>query len=85
VRRHRWQATALATLAVAGMAGTAGAAHLVNDTEGHTTFERTIVPADPDSEYTELRLGAGESNYILRDDDDHRDIPNALSGRATRR
>ena len=67
-------------------AATATAEHLANDTQGHTTFEQTLVPVgDPEAGYTNLTLGEGEDEYIVRDATEHPDIPAAQSGRESRR
>jgi len=86
IPRRRWPAASLAALGLVGLVGTAGATHLASDTQGHTTLEQTLVPSgDPAAGYTDLTLGPGESSYVLRDEAENPAIPDALSGRETRR
>ena len=62
--RGRRRALALAALALAAAGGTAGAAHLASDTDGHTTVEQTLVPSGT-GKYKTLVPGAGEP-YVVR-------------------
>jgi hypothetical protein len=74
-------------LALVAVTGTATAAHLANDTEGHTSVEQTLVPiGDPEAGYTNLKLGPGEP-YVVRDGvrEKNPDIPTAQDGRDRRR
>ncbi len=83
---RRWKAAAVGALALAGLAGPAGASHLANDTQSHTTLEQILEPiTDPEAGYTNLQLAPGEGGYVVRDDVENPEIPNALSGRETRR
>ena len=86
LRIRRWKVAALATLASAGLAGAAVAEHLPNDTQSHSTFDQTIVPAEnPPDGYTELQLGPGEDTYIVRDAVEDPAIPAGQAGREDRR
>ena len=73
-------------VALAALAGTAAAGHLVHDTEDHTTVEQTLVPIVDDGGYTNLTVGPGEP-YVVRDGqrESNADIPDAQDGRADRR
>ena len=82
---RRWKAAAVGALALAALAGPAGASHFANDTQAHTTVDQTLEPiTDPKDGYTNLQLAQGEG-YVLRDDVENPEIPNALTGRETRR
>jgi 3',5'-cyclic AMP phosphodiesterase CpdA len=73
---------------VLGTAGTAWAAHLGTDVEGHTTLERIISPqGDPAAGYTTLAPEDVNESYVLRDGAAEGDaaIPDAQPGRAQRR
>ena len=83
---RRWKAAAVGALALAALAGPAGASHLANDTQAHTTLDQTLEPiTDPKDGYTNLQLAPGEGGYMLRDDVENPEIPNALTGRESRR
>jgi len=83
---RRWKAAAVGALALAALAGPAGASHLANDTQAHTTLDQTLEPiTDPKDGYTNLQLAPGEGGYVLRDDVENPEIPNALTGRESRR
>jgi uncharacterized repeat protein (TIGR01451 family) len=83
IRRRRRQAAALTLVGLVALAGTAGASHLANDTQGHSTFEQTLVPAeDPVDGYTDLELGPAEDEYILRDAGEDPALPAAQPNRA---
>ncbi len=87
MRRSRWRALVLASALLAVVAGSAAATHLPIDTQGHTTVEQTLVPAEgPDGGYTNLKLGRGEP-YIVRDGAKERNpkIPTAQGARDERR
>jgi len=85
-RSRRWWLAGVASVALVALAGSAGAEHLANDTERHTTFDRTLVPAEnPPEGYTNLTLGPGESNYVVRDRSEDQAIPRAQPGREERR
>jgi len=68
------------------LAAPAAADHVANDTQSHTTFEQTLVPAEsPPEGYTNLTLGPGESSYVVRDRTENEAIPSAQPGREQRR
>ena len=87
LRRGGRRTAAMAAAVLMGLAATATAAHLAFDTQGHTTVEQRLLPAqDPRDGYTRLVLGSGEP-YVVRDgaSEANADIPTAENGREDRR
>jgi hypothetical protein len=63
------------------------ASHLFSDTAGHTTLEQIVTGPDPDLGYANLSTQLVSNTYVIRDgiNEGNPAIPNALSGRDTRR
>jgi uncharacterized repeat protein (TIGR01451 family) len=83
-----WLAVAALSLVVLlGAAGAAQATHLFSDVAGHTTLQRAITGADPQTGYATLSSQAVSGDHVVRDGAGESNplIPNAQAGREDRR
>jgi 3',5'-cyclic AMP phosphodiesterase CpdA len=86
-----WVTLAIGITGALATTGTAWAAHLDTDVEGHTTLDQVLAPVRaPGAGYAGLRPEVAGAGYVVRDGttevaEEGVTIPNALPGRETRR